>query len=74
MLGYEKCGVPNFDNQWRINNQPRCDRHWDQLSLKPSPSQNKISSHIGGTVKDIPTCQGEEETENEFLGALGLMS
>lgn len=57
----------------KINNQPRCDRRWDQLSLKPSPSQNKISSHIGGIVKDIPICQGEGETENDFLGINELL-
>lgn len=43
----QKCGAPNFEKLYKINNWLHCGEGWAQLSLKfsPYPTKKKIQSY-----------------------------
>lgn len=66
----QKCGAPNFEKLYKINNWLHCGERWAQLNLKFSPyPTNKKSNHIGATLEP-PTSlrRRESETKNGLLG------
>lgn len=41
LIHYKKCGAPNFEKLYKINNWLHCGEGWAQLSLKFSPYPTK---------------------------------
>lgn len=72
----QKCGVPDIEMSFTINNWPYCDEEWAQLNLKPSfyltEKQNNPTT-LEVLFSPQPTCEGERQsTKTDLSCADGL--